>query len=799
MMNNTAAKPRLTFFQAKYDERLPAFLRIHKQEHIKCLAEWFELSVINEDCDYEQICDQHQPDLTLFESGVSFPSCRRLKISNTNSYSRIPKLGFLHTDAFCWSRAGSLSDMDHWGIDTFFSIATTASEHTPSIAKNLFVWPNFADTEVYRDYGLWKSIPVLFTGNNSGLYPWRQQMIKLVSKRYPSLIWPHPGYAPSKSLVQVTAGEQYARYLNASTLVPACGTVVKEVVRKHFEVPACNACLVTEKSPALEAAGFVDMKNCVFADEHDILDKCAYLFQNIEELQAISKAGYELVHSRHTLKHRNQIWQWFILNRNLASGQRIVQRSPFEPLATVPISSAVGNWHPVSNGAHLALLHEGDAKVRNGKYDEAEERYTKCLTYIPWMPETQLRLALCKLYKGDAKAAQAWLMKPLQRTLAEYGAVDVDPVEWAYFLIMLLCKGEIREAARRADQLPWLRHPELDHARWAVSVLSEGPDAARPLPAPFSQCRASVHQLPARSLSEWTEQLCIMLRACGQARAAEIVSVAASAEPRQGGERIDVNQVVQKKRLAKNKRSDSPPSTDMFERSLNYSKKTVAAREFLGDILHRLETKYGYFLPYRFSQSRQDEFFLAIREGTSEESVASILVIGALEGQPGTEAALAGSQDNKRKPLMVCITYSAGRSVLIATRGETLGKARWYRIGSSAVEESQHCLEDTINRAKEETGIDRFDVVAIFGSELQRQDVGDQVLEEVSRANRVLLENISTPGGHLIYSKLLESKEFALLDQNSNLRNGYAVFGRVPFAVSSEEVEPCLATSLQLE
>ncbi len=798
-MNNTAAKPRLTFFQSKYDERLPAFLRIHKQEHIKCLAEWFEVTVVNEDCDYQQICDQHQPDLTLFESGVSFPSCRRLKISNANGYSEIPKLGFLHTDAFCWSRAGSLSDMDHWGIDTFFSIATTASEHTPSIAENLFVWPNFADTEVYRDYGLWKSIPVLFTGNNSGLYPWRQQMIKLVSKRYPSLIWPHPGYAPSKSLVQVTAGEQYARYLNASTLVPACGTVVKEVVRKHFEVPACNACLVTEKSPALEAAGFVDMKNCVFADEHDILDKCTYLFQNIEELRAISKAGYELVHSRHTLKHRNQIWQWFMLNRNLASGQRIVQPSPFQPLTTVPISSAVGNWHPVSQGAHLALIHEGDAKVRNGKYDEAEERYTRCLTYIPWMPEAQLRLALCKLYKGDAKAAHSWLMKPLQRTLAEYGAADVDPVEWEYFLVTLLCNGEIREAARRADQFPWLRHPELDQARWAVSVLADGPDGPRPMPAPSSHCRASVHQLPSRSVKEWTEQLCIMLRACGQARAAAIISATASAESRQGGERTDVNQAVQKKGLAKKRRSDKPPSTDVFQRGLTYSQKTVAAREFFGNILHRLETEYGYFLPYRFSQSRHDEFFQTIREATSEESVRAVLVIGAVEGQPGTEAALAGSQDNKGKPLTVCITYSVGCSAPIATHDKTLGKARWYRIGSSTVEEFQHSLEHTVNRVKEETRIDRFDVVVVFGSELRRQDVGDQVRQEVSRANRVLLENVSTPDGHLIYSQLLESNEFALLDQNPTLRNGYAVFGRVPSAVSRENVEPCLVTSLQPE
>lgn len=799
-MNTTASKPRLTFFQSKYDEGLPAFLRIHKQEHIKCLSEFFELTVVNEDCNYQQICDKHQPDLTLFESGVSFPSCKRLTITNTKGYSRIPKLGFLHTDAFCWSRAGSLSDMDHWGIDTFFSIATTASEHTPSIAKNLFVWPNFADAEVYRDYGLWKSIPVLFTGNNSGLYPWRQQMIKLVSKRYPSLIWPHPGYAPSKSVVQVTAGEQYARYLNASTLVPACGTVVKEVVRKHFEVPACNACLVTEKSPALEAAGFVDMKNCVFADEHDMLDKCAYLFQHLEELQAISKAGYELVHSRHTLKHRNQIWQWFMLNRNLAPGQRIVQPSPFQPLITVPVSSEVENWQPVSNGAHFALIHEGDAKLWSGKYDEAEDRYIKCLTYIPWMPEAQFRLALCKLYQGDAKAAHSWVMKPLQRTLAEYGAADADPVEWAYFLVTLLCKGEIREAARRADQFPWLRHPELDEARWAVSILNgENSDVPRPLPDPPSPCRASVHQLPRRSFREWTEQLCILLGACGQSKAAKIISAASSPEFRQSGEQMDVNQSLSEGRLPTKKRSGNSPSTEMFERSHTYSKKTVALTEFVGKVLHRLEAKYGYFLPYRFSQSRHDEFFQAIREATSDKNVRAVLLVGAVEGQPGTEAALAGSQANERKPPIVCIKYSVGHSLRVAAGSRKLGKARWYGIRSSAAEEFQQHLENTINTAKGEIGIDRFDVVIIFGSELQRQDVGGRVRLEASSANCVLLEHISAPGNYLIYNQLLESNEFAMLDQNSSLRNGYAVFGRVPSTAGNENVTPCMVASLQPE
>jgi hypothetical protein len=97
--------------------------------------------------------------------------------------------------------------MDHLGIETYFAIATTAAENTPAISDSLFIWPNFVDPEVYRDYGLWKSIPVLFTGNNTALYPWRQRMVKLISKHHPSLICPHPGFDPErKAQTQIRIG-----------------------------------------------------------------------------------------------------------------------------------------------------------------------------------------------------------------------------------------------------------------------------------------------------------------------------------------------------------------------------------------------------------------------------------------------------------------------------------------------------------------------------------------------------------------------------------------------------------------
>jgi len=95
--------------------------------------------LIDRDCDYQQICDKYEPDLALFESGVPFPSCQQPKIMNIRACPQIPKLGFLHSDAFCEGRAGFLSDYGSLGYRNFFAIATTAAEHTPEIADSLFI------------------------------------------------------------------------------------------------------------------------------------------------------------------------------------------------------------------------------------------------------------------------------------------------------------------------------------------------------------------------------------------------------------------------------------------------------------------------------------------------------------------------------------------------------------------------------------------------------------------------------------------------------------------------------------
>jgi len=506
-------KPRLLFFQRSYAGSVPEFLRTQAAEHVKCLSENFEVTVINRDCDYPEICDRYQPDLALFETGVNLASCPRLQITRTHAHAMVPKIGFVNADAWCETRSATISEMELWGLECLFSISATALEHTPELADRLFIWPVFVDADVFRNYHLPKLIPVLLTGSTAPQYPWRLHVYEYVARRYPSLICPHHGYLTQSRPGEMMHGEQYARAINASLIVPACGTVAREIVRKHFEIPACNACLVAERSAALEAAGFVDMENCVFADENDVLAKLSHLFNHGDELQRITAAGHDLVQARHTLQHRDQVARWFRLRGSVAPGQRLIQIGPFGPFRIVSADSGLHNDYVRGDGLHLRFLAEGDRKMARRDYREAEAAYRHCLTYMNALPEARLKLAICLLCRGDAAGASQLLFNLLEYTLAEYKAPDPDPVEWAYHILALLCRGDLSLAGERIRQFPTLHHLELDRTRHVVSLLTELRVAAI---APDRAKRKSIHQLPVRSMREWTEQVCRMLKACNQ-------------------------------------------------------------------------------------------------------------------------------------------------------------------------------------------------------------------------------------------------------------------------------------------
>lgn len=266
------SRPRLLFlrFTARV---LPAFIRLQLQQQVDCLSQSFEVVVVNDGhVDYRALCDRHRPDLVLFESGV-YVGPR--DVANLYAYPEIPKLGFVHADAFCPTRKIAIDDMARWGITTYFTTSASLGAYTPNIASSLFVWPNFVDECQFRDYGVPKLVPVLFTGSQAVHYPWRSRQNTIISQHYPTLQCPHFGWGTDadKAGNRMLVGDSYARLLSTAWCAPTCGTFANDFVRKHLEIPASNTCLVTERTPVLEAAGFVDGENCIFVDDTDVLDK----------------------------------------------------------------------------------------------------------------------------------------------------------------------------------------------------------------------------------------------------------------------------------------------------------------------------------------------------------------------------------------------------------------------------------------------------------------------------------------------------------------------------------------------
>ena len=566
------------------------------------------------------------------------PLCRHLKISNTHTHAHIPKIGLLHADAFCQGREGFISDMYEWGIDTFFTVATAAVDFNRELEGRLFVWPNSIDPAVYRDYGEAKSIEVLFTGNTGALYPWRQKLLAIVPKRYSSIIKGHPGYSPSAQASKVEVGEAYARMINRAFFVPSCGTVAREIVRKHFEIPACKSCLITERTAAIEAAGYADMVNCVFADEHNVLEKLDWLFGNMDKLHEITCAGHALVHSRHTMKQRDQIHQWFELNLARSPEQRIVQPGPFVPLQLVAEDRV--KFSEPDGRLQLELLAEGDTRFQRTDFEMAKRIYRRCSRFVSYMPEPELRIALCELQLGRATHALSWVTRPLEFSLATYGATDPDPVEWAVFLLCLLCLGRRREAARNARMFPTVQHLALRRVRWLVTFLVQGGSSQEPIPSEvFKSDRPTIHCLPRLSTREWIDQTVNALAANGHGDSACSLSSAGARVDAESQGRAEDNRSLwmppdtvqpQACPLATARaplREEEAPIRRYFARRARRRRAIRAAIDTIRRCLHGLESRLGYFLPFQYSSIRKSEFFMRLEDAFNDTTVSSAIAI----------------------------------------------------------------------------------------------------------------------------------------------------------------------------
>lgn len=523
---NASGRPRLAFFRPNRLD-LPAFIQQHFDEHVRCLEFFFDVVVIEENCDYDEVCGRLQADLALFESGVYVRADRR--ISNTHRHPSIPKVGLVNADAYCLTRSVFLSDMDAWGVEKFFTISMALPSRVPHLRDRLFVWPNFADTRRFRTFPGGKQTPVLFAGSMASNYPWRNRISHLLSRRFSTAALPHGGWFNASRATNVLSGEPYARALSAALIVPTCGTMAHELVRKHLEIPACGALLLTERTAAVEAAGFVDMETCVFADETDAVDKVEHLLAHPEEIERIALAGQHLVQTRHDIALRNQIFQWFDLTKRSAAGARITQSDPFGDMVLQPGGSGPApKAREGAVGRDCALLDAADRASSAGLFERARAGYHAVLNYH-YEPEAAVGMARTSMRRGDAELARKWVWDSMIRCF-RLGAAGPDPVEWSIYILALLCAGRVRSAIRSAGRYERLTHIELGRARHLIHRLTGTPSPIAP-----DRVRASIHRDRSLSWDEWVEDVARMLESCGQVEMAQrALALADDPEPALG-------------------------------------------------------------------------------------------------------------------------------------------------------------------------------------------------------------------------------------------------------------------------
>jgi FkbM family methyltransferase len=227
---------------------------------------------------------------------------------------------------------------------------------------------------------------------------------------------------------------------------------------------------------------------------------------------------------------------------------------------------------------------------------------------------------------------------------------------------------------------------------------------------------------------------------------------------------------------------------------------------------------------------KNDEFYDYIQNIAQEENIKYILEIGSSSGEGSTEAFVKGIRNNPSRPNLFCMEVSQIRFEQLNKRYEKDKFVKCYNVSSVSIEKfpsetdviefynqqqsglnyypleqvlgwlkqdieyikSSQVETNGIAKIKQTNNIDFFDVVLIDGSEF----TGVSELQEVYGAKLILLDDINTFKNYTNYHRLLSDPQYTLVNQNINLRNGYAIFRKNTFSFETEQSEQKLVKNL---
>jgi hypothetical protein len=228
--------------------------------------------------------------------------------------------------------------------------------------------------------------------------------------------------------------------------------------------------MVAEDMPMLKEYGFIDMINCVTADENNIVEKIDYLFSDRQELKRITDAGYR--HVKELIAPQSQyntIYEWFKLFIELKPDEKIVQTGAFALEVIKKNQSPQRNMKFGPDVLEEKWL-EGYQALQNNDVESALNYFNEALKIIPYCPEANTGLGIILLLHSKALQAEMFFTKNIQHVTSLGGLSDFhDPIDIALIIICKICQNKQEEAQRLASYWIGTNHPALDAARFLAT------------------------------------------------------------------------------------------------------------------------------------------------------------------------------------------------------------------------------------------------------------------------------------------------------------------------------------------
>lgn len=395
-LENAENRPNLLIFtQSK--EKLKSFPHIYIgmiKPFFESLKLKFNFRFESNVRDFFTLTKAIKPDLILIDSGHesspnNLPDASELKYLAGSSALAF----YTAMDAHTIRISENIQYLNNLNPDVIFSHDFFEMAYPKHLSRKHILILNSFDDVVFTEYHQKKEILCGFYGDGfftRQAYPWRRKIASKVIPQFPSYHLPRPVGLRDHGIT----GEAYAKVINRTKICFGCGGIKDLPVRKLFEIPASGSLLMLPNTANLKDIGFIDNENCLFVDEHNVLQKIRYVIDNPDECARITNNGRNFVNTKHSWRNRDHVFQWYNLHLKLKNNQRIIQRGLLNSLKVIDFEAEHLSYP--ENQVYI-WLESASRYIKLEKYEVALSFYNKILWHIEHIPEAVYGVAICNL------------------------------------------------------------------------------------------------------------------------------------------------------------------------------------------------------------------------------------------------------------------------------------------------------------------------------------------------------------------------------------------------------------------